>query len=169
MRLPIGSTPQAQDAVRDAALPPDLDADDTMSLVDGILREVAIALRRLAQNGEETTIGLRGLPLAESDRNLLEERLGRGEVTAAIEVAGASDVWETRYAGVWWVSHRGGAGGIAAEEIVIARAPEILFSNNDDVRAAVARLDQELRAESRDDLNSIATSRAEFGEVADGQ
>ena len=109
-----------------------------------ILTEIAELLEQLAENNMSGAIDLRGLPMTEEDRIRLEDRLGRGEVSARLDVAGMSEVWETSYPGVWWIRHRGGDGQIAAEEIAVTQIPDILVSPEEDVRAAAVRINAEL-------------------------
>ena len=71
-----------------------------------ILTEIHQLLKALSEKGEAGSIDLRSLPMTDADREQLEEILGRGEVRAELELAGVSEVWETAYAGVWWVRHR---------------------------------------------------------------
>ncbi len=66
----------------------------------------------------------------------------------ADEAAGRSDVWETAYAGVWFVRHLGLDGKVATETIEICAVPLILFSHPDDRRAGAARLGEDLRAKT---------------------
>jgi hydrogenase-1 operon protein HyaF len=109
-----------------------------------ILAEVGRLLEALAEHGREAAIDLRSIPLTEADRADLEERLGRGEVSARLDLAGESEVWETRYAGAWWIRHRGAGGKIASEQIAICRIPEILLTHPVDIEAAAARLQADL-------------------------
>lgn len=109
-------------------------------LANAVLREIVTHLDTLVESGAETAIDLRGLPMTDADRAELEERLGHGEVSAVLTVAGRSEVWETAVSGVWWVRHLGDGGRVAAEEIVVARVPEILATHPDDARDALARL-----------------------------
>ena len=67
-------------------------------------------LEALAESGQAGSIDLRSLPLSDADRAQLEELLGRGEVQAKLDLAGASEVWETTYPGVWWIRHKGAGG-----------------------------------------------------------
>jgi hydrogenase-1 operon protein HyaF len=116
-------------------------------LAQVVLHEIAVLLDRLADAGEAGAIDLRSLPMTDGDRVELEERLGRGEVEATLNVAGVSKVWETRHAGVWWVRHLGEGNRVAAEEIAVTRAPEILLTHPADVRAAAALLRDALQAD----------------------
>jgi len=113
-------------------------------MAGAILTEIAELLEQLADNNMSGAIDLRGLPMTEEDRIRLEDRLGRGEVSARLDVAGMSEVWETSYPGVWWIRHRGGDGQIAAEEIAVTQIPDILVSPEEDVRAAAVRINAEL-------------------------
>lgn len=122
---------------RDAA---DCCAQDATGLADAILSEIADLLEQFALAGSEASIDLGGLPMTDADRAALAEKLGRGEVEARLDVAGRSEVWETGYAGVWWVRHLGADGRVVSEEIAITHVPAILLTHRDDARAAARRL-----------------------------
>ncbi len=115
-------------------------------MADAVLREVAELAAKHDAGGGPAAVELTSMPLTSLDRAEIEKRLGRGEVSATIESAGRSDVWETAYAGVWFVRHLGLEGQVATETIEICPAPLILFSHPDDRRAASARLGEDLRA-----------------------
>lgn len=123
-------------------------------IVSSLFAEIADALARFAETGEIHKIDLRSLPMTEADRTEIDERLGVGEVRADLAVIGRSEVWETAYAGVWRVRHYGALDAIAADEVVIASAPDILFTHRDDARAAAKRLKGELADGSQPDDNS---------------
>jgi len=109
-----------------------------------VLAEIGQRLNELSETGRSTVISLRGLPMTRTDRAQLEESLGRGEVFASLELAGASEVWETRYPGVWWIRHRGAGGQIVCEEIAVTPIPDILKTHPEDIRMAAVRLSDEL-------------------------
>lgn len=46
--------------------------------------------------------------------------LGRGEVSAAIDALGRSEVAETQFSGVWWIVHKNTAGEVVGELLEIA-------------------------------------------------
>ncbi len=125
---------------------------DKAGLVDAVLHECAAHLRALAaEPGFATAIDLRSLPLDDAQRQVLRERLGRGEVRAVVDVAGPTTVDETTFAGLWWVRHEGADGGVLAEQIVVARVPELLLAHPADVADAAARLRGALGAVAPDD------------------
>jgi len=113
-------------------------------MTNAILVEIAELLQQLAEKDVSGAINLRSLPLSEEDRTRLEDRLGHGEVSAQLDVAGTTEVWETSYPGVWWIRHHGGDGRIAAEEIAVTHVPEFLMSPKEDIRAAAARINAEM-------------------------
>jgi len=114
------------------------------ALARSVLREIAERLAELARTGEPAAIDLRSLPLKASDRSELEDCLGRGDVTATLNVAGTSELWETRYSGVWWVRHLGAGDRIAAERIEISIVPEILVTHSADIANAAERMRADL-------------------------
>ena len=91
-------------------------------LACAVLREIATMMDQLVRTGVGGTVDLRSLPLTDFDRFELAEKLGDGEVRASVTAGGTSTVFETKFAGVWWVRHEGAEGQVAAEQIVIARA-----------------------------------------------
>ncbi len=114
-------------------------------MADAVLSEVAARAKLSCESGEPDSIELTAMALTRQDREAIETRLGRGEVTATILAAGRSEVWETAYAGVWFVRCFGLEDRIATETIEICAAPKILLSHADDRRAAAARLAEALR------------------------
>ena len=116
-------------------------AQQRTGMAQSVLHEIALALAQLAETGAPNAIDLRSLPMTEADRSELQEA-----VSATLDMAGKSDIWETRHAGVWWVRHSGSGDRIASETIEIAAIPDILMAHRDDIRAAAARLSAELAA-----------------------
>jgi len=70
-----------------------------------LLHEIRHALTRWLEQGEEHVIDLRSIPLAPGEEDSLLEQLGEGEVNARLSVLGPSDIIETRYPGVWLITH----------------------------------------------------------------
>ncbi|MEE4217202.1 MAG: hydrogenase expression/formation C-terminal domain-containing protein [Xanthomonadales bacterium] len=118
--------------------------ENITGMARSIVAEVARMLESLATDGTTSSIDLRSLPLTEADRQQLEELLGRGEVTAELEVSGRSSVWETAYAGAWWIRHRGAGDKISSEEIAVCPVPGILVTHAADIEAAALRIKQEI-------------------------
>jgi hydrogenase-1 operon protein HyaF len=119
-------------------------SDRATGMALSVMAEIGGMLEALTESGEAGSIDLRSLPLSDVDRTQLEEALGRGEVQAKLDLAGESEVWETAYAGVWWIRHCGAGGKIATEVISVCRIPEILITHPVDVEAAAGRLREEL-------------------------
>jgi len=112
-----------------------------------LLTEIAARLKNLAESGETGMIDLNSLPFAPSEYEQLRQTLGQGEVSARIEAIGASEITETRYPGVWWVTHFNVEGDIVADMIEIALIPEILKSQPADVSVGLELLHAQLKAE----------------------
>jgi hydrogenase-1 operon protein HyaF len=111
-----------------------------------LLHEIARHLSKLEGCGEASAIDLRSLPMTQADREELEELLGCGDVDITLKAAGKSEIWETRFSGVWWVRHFSGDDRIAAETIEITSIPEILIAHRSDISAASKRLEREISA-----------------------
>jgi HupH hydrogenase expression protein, C-terminal conserved region len=118
------------------------------SLAQSVMREIMQRLSVLATSGEGGAIDLHSLPMTQADRGELEQSLGRGDVEATLNVAGTSEIWETRYSGVWWLRHFGADDKIATERIEITAIPEILVAHCADITAAAARLNDDLASGS---------------------
>jgi hydrogenase-1 operon protein HyaF len=116
------------------------EAPTLTGMADAVLSEVAARLADFAETGATAVIELTSMPLTVQDRAALDERLGRGEVSAEVEAAGRSEVWETAFAGVWFVRHHGEGGRISSESIEVTKVPVLLESHPDDARAAARRL-----------------------------
>lgn len=112
--------------------------------LDALLSEIATCLERLAAKGETWVIDLHGLPLAPGEYEQLRQTLGRGEVSAQMDAIGPSKISETRYPGVWWVTHSNVEGDIIADAIEITFLPDILKSQPEDVRAGLKELKEML-------------------------
>lgn len=109
-----------------------------------ILFEVRHALEELLDSGATSIIDLRSIPLAPGEEETIIDTLGRGEVHAGLNALGQSEIYETRYAGVWLVTHYNEAEAIVSRFIEITRLPDILKSQNEDMSKALDELTQEL-------------------------
>ena len=116
-----------------------------MAVAQALLREVAERLGHLLTTGEAGAIDLRNVPpLGEEGYSFLKEHLGRGEVAATVHGVGSSEVRETTYPGIWWLTHRNDKNDIVTEVIEIAYVPAVLASQRDDMELGLARLNQAL-------------------------
>jgi hydrogenase-1 operon protein HyaF len=116
--------------------------DDTSTVgnIAALLAEIAALLERLISNQQSSMIDLKSLPLSPQEYEQLRFTLGQGEVTARLEAIGPSEIIETQYPGVWWVTHYNVEGDIIADMIEIARVPDILQSQPEDMRTSLERL-----------------------------
>ncbi|MGB7598326.1 MAG: hydrogenase expression/formation C-terminal domain-containing protein [Gallionella sp.] len=116
----------------------------SVGTIRALLAEIAARVENLVQTGESGMIDLNGLPFAAGEYEQLRQTFGQGEVSARIETIGASEIIETRYPGVWWVTHYNVEGDIVADMLEIASIPEIIKSQPADVRAGLAGLRDKL-------------------------
>lgn len=112
--------------------------------VKPLLNEIRHALNNFVNTGEETVIDLCSLPMGPGEDEHLEELLGEGEVKAEINALGPSTIAETGIPGVWTVKHCNSEGETVGRFIEITRMPEILKSQQTDMGAGIAKLDQTL-------------------------
>jgi len=108
-----------------------------------ILNEVMHAVDRLLETDEPTTIDLAGLPFGPGELEHLEATLGTGELAAKLDALGTSRIRETAYPGVWWLEHRNAFDEVVGRYLEITRTPEILSSQEADIIAGRARLEDQ--------------------------
>lgn len=115
---------------------------DTSSVgnIAALLAEIAAQLEQLLSEGTTSLIDLKSLPLSAHEYEQLRFTLGQGEVSARLEAIGPSEIIETQFPGVWWVTHYNVEGDIIADIIEIARIPSLLQSQAEDMQAGLARL-----------------------------
>ena len=105
-----------------------------LNLAMTLMHEIQFMLKTLLDSGQNGTLDLRALPsLGEEGYQFLKEKLGIGEVSAHIQSFGRSDVQETTFPGIWWVSHYNQDDDILTELIEVNYYPELLKSPRDDV------------------------------------
>lgn len=109
-----------------------------------ILFEVRHALEALLESGQTSIIDLRSIPLAPGEEETILNTLGQGEVHARLNALGPSDIYETRYTGVWLVTHYNEDKAVVSRFIEITELPEILKSQQEDMSNALTELTQTL-------------------------
>ncbi len=108
--------------------------------VSALLAEISSLLEKHLQTGEAAAIDLKSLPFSPGEYDRLKGILGQGELVAKLEAIGPSEIVETRYPGVWWLTHRSVDGDIVAEVIEVTQCPDILKSQAPDMGAGLGRL-----------------------------
>lgn len=109
-------------------------------VAEALMREIASALARYAQDRAVHVIDLTGMPLSEDDRKRLDGYLGQGETSIDIHAIMHTHIEETRYAGVWRVRHCEPDGDVRSERIEIVDVPEIVRASEADIGRSVQRL-----------------------------
>ena len=113
-----------------------------------LLNEVRYALTALLESGATHIIDLRSIPLAPGEEETIIKTLGQGEVHARLNALGLSEIYETRYAGVWLITHYNESEAIVSRFIEITRLPDILQSQHEDMSNALTGLTQELSTQT---------------------
>jgi hydrogenase-1 operon protein HyaF len=111
-----------------------------------LLHEIATLLAALVQENRSGAIDLRGIPLTPADRSFLREQLGEGEVRAQVSALGPSEICETAYRGVWWVTHHNAEGELCADLIEVTPLPAILTSDSEELADSLQRLRARLQS-----------------------
>jgi hydrogenase-1 operon protein HyaF len=116
--------------------------------VKPLLHQIRHALSALLENGEQTIIDLRSMPLAPGEEAHIETALGQGEVRVELNALGRSDIIETQYPGVWMITHCNTEGTILGKYIEIALIPDILQAQQGDIQAGLEQLGETLETTS---------------------
>jgi len=112
--------------------------------VPPLLHEIRHALRNLLENGETTTIDLRGLPMAPGEQEQLLGFLGKGEISVHLDALGRSEITESSFAGVWLIVHYNSNKEVMGKFIEITRMPNILKAQTADMEESLAALIRKL-------------------------
>jgi len=132
-------------SLQDIAIKVESADSSSVGNIAALLAEIAALLERLISNKQSSMIDLKSLPLSPHEYEQLRFTLGQGEITARLEAIGPSEIIETQYPGVWWVTHYNVEGDIIADMIEIARIPSLLPSQPEDMQAGLALLQNMLK------------------------
>jgi hydrogenase-1 operon protein HyaF len=121
-----------------------IEVDAGTQNVQPLLHEIRHALARLLEEGRETVIDLRSIPLAPGEEAAIEQALGEGEVQATLSALGPSDFRETFYPGVWVITHYNRDDQIVGKFVEVAFVPSLLKSQTEDITAGLRRLEERL-------------------------
>jgi hydrogenase-1 operon protein HyaF len=92
----------------------------------------------LARTGEGAVVDLRALPrIGPLGYGFLKDWLSIGEVHAVISGLRQSEIRETAFAGVWWVTHRNEKDEIVTELLEVTEIPSLLKSQQEDIVAGL--------------------------------
>ena len=108
--------------------------------ISALLQELQERLTTLAKCGEEHRIDIRSLPMLPVDHDFLIQFLGRGEVSAKVNSLGLSEINETRFSGIWLITHYNHHAEIIAEMIEVTLLPDILKTQTQDLHDGVDTL-----------------------------
>lgn len=105
-----------------------------------LLLQLEQALQSLVDTGSATVIDLTAMPFSARDEEDLRQQLGRGEVSATLDVFGPTLIQETTLPGVWLVEHQDSEGHRLTLHVEVGRVPSILVAPEADIAEGLARL-----------------------------
>ena len=126
-------------------------AEEFTGNVTPLLHEIRHAIEALLAEGQITTIDLRSMPLAPGEEKRIEALLGEGEIRVTLNALGRSDIVETRFPGVWRITHRNTEDVILGKHIQISFIPDIIKAQQRDIEAGLEQLSSELQIEPVND------------------
>ena len=109
-----------------------------------LLHEIRHGLARWLEKEATTTIDLRGIPMAPGEEARIISELGQGEVQAHLSALGPSEIVETRFPGVWLVTHYNSENEVIGKFIEVCDMPQILKAQTEDIREGLAQLTAQL-------------------------
>lgn len=109
-----------------------------------ILAEIEGMLRQLQRDGASRQIDIKSMPLSQGEIARLKDVLGEGEARIELELNGPSRCQETAFPGVWWIQHMSTDGTLVAELIEVARVPDILVYEDEEIDESIASLSERL-------------------------
>jgi hydrogenase-1 operon protein HyaF len=109
-----------------------------------LLHEIRHGLARLLENEAATIIDLLSIPLAPGEEARIIKVLGTGEVQAQMSALGPSEITETRFPGVWLVTHYNSENEVIGKFIEVCDMPQILKAQAEDIREGLAQLTAQL-------------------------
>ncbi|MEN8205281.1 MAG: hydrogenase expression/formation C-terminal domain-containing protein [Pseudomonadota bacterium] len=112
--------------------------------VQPLLHEIRHALVKLLDDGRNTVIDLRSMPLAPGEEQTLLDELGHGEVYARLHALGPTEIVETHYPGVWVVVHSNNENEVIGKFIEVCDIPDLLRSQQEDIRQGLEQLQAQL-------------------------
>jgi hydrogenase-1 operon protein HyaF len=131
--------------------------------LEPLLHEIGHALERLLELGQASILDLRGVPLAPGEEERILGFLGTGEVRAELDAGGRSSVTESRFPGVWIVTHHDPGHEIIGRLIEVTFFPEILRSQVVEMRESRERIVRELEL-----MRAPARARGVAAQTTDG-
>ena len=112
--------------------------------VTPLLHEIRHALAQWLEQGDVAVIDLRSLPLAPGEEQHLLDELGHGEVDARLHALGPTEIYETRFPGVWVVVHYNNNDEVIGKFIEVCDIPGLLRSQPEDIQLGLEQLQAQL-------------------------
>jgi len=121
-----------------------LNLNDESHVLDAVILQIKQLMDVFIVSEKTAAIDLRSLPLSRKIHDELKERLGVGEVEAKVKLSGDTEVYETAFSGVWWVTHKNSNNKIIAEQIEVGNIPFVLCAHIEDIKIASKKLAEKM-------------------------
>ena len=89
---------------------------DDAQMLDAVIYELKQLMDAYIASEKTGAIDIRSLPLSKMAQQKLQDKLGIGEVEAKAHLSGDTEVHETAFSGVWWVTHKNSDDKVIAEQ-----------------------------------------------------
>lgn len=120
---------------------------DEAAVAHAVLFEIQGLIQKLLDEGRSGAIDFQSLPpMGPAAYDFLKRWLSVGEVTATVAGLGRTEIRETHYPGVWWLTHRNDSDEIVQESVEVTEIPEILRSHREDIRSGLRTMSEHLLA-----------------------
>lgn len=127
---------------------------DYHAIAHSVMLEVQVLLDEFVRSGQSGAIDLRQIPMMGPEiYQFLKQSLSAGEVSATIKGVSRTEVHETAFPGVWWVTHRNQKDDIITELIEVTEIPEILRSQREDILHGLKSLGERLHVARQENLD----------------
>lgn len=110
-----------------------------------LLNEIRHALKNFIDNNKTHTIDLFRIPLAPGEKDIILETLGKGEITIKLEALGTTEIIETKFPGVWLITHYNQDDKIISHLIEITNMPSIALSVEEDINHSIKSLNEKIQ------------------------
>ena len=116
-------------------------------MVNTVIAEIIVALKRLYREGESYTIFINKMGLTQAQREEIYDYLGQGSVTVKIENTAEPAEWrESAIAGVWFGVFYAFNGNPMLETIEVNFFPAIATAQQEDIDTGLKRLESLLNS-----------------------
>jgi len=121
-----------------------IDGQDDAHMLEAVIHELKQLMDAYISTDKTGAIDIKSLPLSKKAYQALKQKLSKGEVEAKAKLSGDTEIYETAYSGVWWVTHKNIDDKVIAEHIEVGAIPVVLFAHIEDIKIARKKLAEKI-------------------------